>query len=353
MRRGRQLGEDVRGEVRREEDGEDRLGLLHEPCGVLLRPVSGEPFQTEYGVSLSPGVECELHMYDSYGDGWNGASWSGLGQEGLTFAAGLEERKYFVVPFAPPSPPPSPPSPPPLPPQLPPPPLSPLPPLLPGEAVAHTPQDIQDEINEAVDQGRNATVYVPPGASLAFKSDVECDGNIHLSVRSSGEGATLDGKKNSRMFYIKKGCSLYLEALHFVDGRGVYGGAVEARNAGDIAMKDVSFKGCEADLVRLALSPTHRLASLALAIHERRNGCPLSRMPRCGWLGRPSPADAPLPPLAQHGGAMFVHLSGDVSMESAGFSSCTSAKVRQSIRVTPHKHSCRGREKTRRPGKGK
>jgi len=35
---GRQLGEDVRGEVRREEDlGEHPLGLLHEPCGVLLR----------------------------------------------------------------------------------------------------------------------------------------------------------------------------------------------------------------------------------------------------------------------------------------------------------------------------
>ena len=38
MLRGRQLGEDVRGEVRREENlGEDPLGLLHEPSGVLLR----------------------------------------------------------------------------------------------------------------------------------------------------------------------------------------------------------------------------------------------------------------------------------------------------------------------------
>ena len=37
VRLGRQLDEDVRGEVRRVEDGEDRLGLLHEPCGVLLR----------------------------------------------------------------------------------------------------------------------------------------------------------------------------------------------------------------------------------------------------------------------------------------------------------------------------
>ncbi|EOD15697.1 hypothetical protein EMIHUDRAFT_211284 [Emiliania huxleyi CCMP1516] len=68
---------------------------------------SGEPFQAEYGVSLSPGVECELVMKDSYGDGWDGASWSGLGQEGLTVASGSEERKSFVVPFAPPSPPPS------------------------------------------------------------------------------------------------------------------------------------------------------------------------------------------------------------------------------------------------------
>ena len=70
-------------------------------------------FQTEYGVSLSPGVECELVMKDSYGDGWDGASWSGLGQEGLTVASGSEERKSFVVPFAPPSPPPLAPSPPP------------------------------------------------------------------------------------------------------------------------------------------------------------------------------------------------------------------------------------------------
>ncbi|EOD07263.1 hypothetical protein EMIHUDRAFT_198648 [Emiliania huxleyi CCMP1516] len=53
-------------------------------------------FQTEYGVSLSPGVECELVMKDSYGDGWDGASWSGLGQEGLAVADGYEERKSFV-----------------------------------------------------------------------------------------------------------------------------------------------------------------------------------------------------------------------------------------------------------------
>ena len=113
-----------------------------------------------------------------------------------------------------------------------------------------TPQDIRDEITKAVDQGRNASVFIPPGVGLAFSSNVECSGDMLLSVRSSGEGATLDGKKSSRMFYISSGCSLYLEALHFVDGRGDRGGAVRADGAGDIAMKDVSFTGCEATEVR-------------------------------------------------------------------------------------------------------
>ena len=57
-------------------------------CGgaVVLSsaPYTGSDFQTEYTVSLSPGTECELVMRDSYGDGWNGATWSGFGQDGLT-----------------------------------------------------------------------------------------------------------------------------------------------------------------------------------------------------------------------------------------------------------------------------
>ena len=147
-------------------------------CGgtVVLSsaPYTGSDFQTEYGVSLSPGVECELHKHDSYGDGWNDATWSGLGQEGLTVASGYEEKKSFVVPFAPPSPPPLAPSP--QPPLLPPPqlPSPPLPPLVPGESIARTPQDIRDEINKATAEKRNASVFIPPGVRLAFSSNVEC-----------------------------------------------------------------------------------------------------------------------------------------------------------------------------------
>ena len=110
-------------------------------------------------------------------------------------------------------------------------------------------------------------MYILPGARLAFSIEVTCSGKIHVSVRSSGEGATLDGGNSSKMFYVTGGCSLYLGVLHFVDGRGDFkphlmslgyrssGGAVYAYQAGDIATKDVSFTGCDAKDVRRWTAP--------------------------------------------------------------------------------------------------
>ncbi|EOD37990.1 hypothetical protein EMIHUDRAFT_200360 [Emiliania huxleyi CCMP1516] len=163
---------------------------------------------------------------------------------------------------------------------------------------------IRDEINKAMDQGRNASVFIPPGARLAFSSNVECSGdlhlNMHLSVRSSGEGATLDGKKSSNMFYISGGCSLYLEALHFVDGRSDdNGGAVRADGAGDIAMKDVSFTGCEASGSGGGMS-VHSSGDVSL------EGASFSECT-----------------AARYGGGMVVDNSGHVSLEGASFSECT------------------------------
>uniref|UniRef100_A0A0D3IP50 Right handed beta helix domain-containing protein n=2 Tax=Emiliania huxleyi TaxID=2903 RepID=A0A0D3IP50_EMIH1 len=322
---------------------------------------SGEPFQAEYGVSLSPGVECELVMKDSYGDGWDGASWSGLGQEGLTVASGSEERKSFVyvaVGYT----------------------FSGAPYYrapssskyiywdpdcnggsggtarwivdsdLPSIAVS---SDLdrdgscnyiarinsddssspplgtatwRDEINEAVDQGRNASVIIPPGARLAFSSNVGCSGAMHLSVRSSGEGATLDGKKSSRMFSISSGCSLYLEALHFVDGRGDRGGAVRAYGAGDLAMKDVSFTGCEATEngggmnVESSGDVSLEGASFSKCTARNYGG---------GMLVYQNSGDVSLEGAsfsectADYGGGMLVENSGDVALERASFSECT------------------------------
>ena len=142
--------------------------------------------------------------------------------------------------------PPSPPSPPAHPSPPAPPPRPPLHPLHAGEVPAFSRDDIQNEVDTTA-VGGLARVYIPPGGRLAFTTPVTCNGNIHLSIRSSGVGATLDGRKGSRMFAIKDGCSLSLETLRFVDGRADYGGAVWAGlDAGDVAMNDVSFTSCEA-----------------------------------------------------------------------------------------------------------
>ncbi|EOD17176.1 hypothetical protein EMIHUDRAFT_459025 [Emiliania huxleyi CCMP1516] len=44
----------------------------------------GSSGERTFAADVSPGVPCELQMYDSGCDGWDGITWSGLGQEGLT-----------------------------------------------------------------------------------------------------------------------------------------------------------------------------------------------------------------------------------------------------------------------------
>ena len=85
----------------------------------------GAPFTGS--LNVAGGSTCTLSMTDSYGDGWNYASWEGFSQS-ITLASGAAGSQTFVVlvPPAPPSSPPSPPLQPPLPPS---PPLQ--PPLLP------------------------------------------------------------------------------------------------------------------------------------------------------------------------------------------------------------------------------
>ncbi|EOD17405.1 hypothetical protein EMIHUDRAFT_210090 [Emiliania huxleyi CCMP1516] len=177
---------------------------------------------------------------------------------------------------------------------------------------------IRDEINNATAENRNASVYIPPGVRLAFSSNVECSGEMHLSVRSSGEGATLDGNKSSNMFALSSGCSLYLEVLHFVDGlSGDYGGAVRASGAGDIAMKDVSFTGCEASGYGGAMYVWNS-GDVSL------EGASFSDSGDVSLKG----ASFSECTAGEYGGGMNVYNSGDVSLEGASFSECTAALVR-------------------------
>ncbi|EOD19027.1 hypothetical protein EMIHUDRAFT_243378 [Emiliania huxleyi CCMP1516] len=170
-----------------------------------------------------------------------------------------------------------------------------------SEAPAYWAEDIQSEIDSAVAKGRNASVFIPPGNRLAFGTGpVTCDGNIHLSVRSTREGATLDGEKLSNMFDIKGGCSLSLYALRFVNGRSErYGGAVKVYNAGNIAMQDVSFTDCESGMYGGAVYVRKTRGDISLVGVTFRS---------C---------------KARQGGAVLVLESGATSMDGATFIACT------------------------------
>ena len=184
------------------------------------------------------------------------------------------------------------------------PPLPPLPPLHPlraGEVPATSPEDIQNEVDLASSEGRNASVFIRPGSRLRFSSEVVCSASIHLSVRSTGSGAVLDGEGRSRIMSLSAGCSLSLENFHVVNGASLDrdvimqiasldGGAIVAQDAGNIALVDVSFTGCES---------------------------------------------------GGYGGAVSVRDSGDVSMNAVAFTSCTAVVAGGAVELACFKYDCR------------
>ena len=74
-----------------------------------------------------------------------------------------------------------------------------------------------------------------------------------MTVASSGEGATLDGQGETRLFSLSGGCSLTLRGLTLVNGRAGErgsGGVVYADGAGDVEIIDSTVTGCSAGEVR-------------------------------------------------------------------------------------------------------
>ena len=216
--------------------------------------------------------------------------------------AGVAAPDVAIACIAPPPPslplslsPPPPPTSPPLPP------LPPLHPLRAGEVPATSPEDIQNEVDLASSEGRNASVFIRPGSRLRFSSEVVCSASIHLSVRSTGSGAVLDGEGRSRIMSLSAGCSLSLENFHVVNGASLDrdvimqiasldGGAIVAQDAGNIALVDVSFTGCES---------------------------------------------------GGYGGAVSVRDSGDVSMNAVAFTSCTAVVAGGAVELACFKYDCR------------
>ena len=85
-------------------------------CGGLSAPITGGSLYSETH-TVPPGT-CTLVLMDSYGDGWQGATWTapGLTDRSFTLAAGLSSDTVSFYagpqPPSPPTPPPPPPRPP-------------------------------------------------------------------------------------------------------------------------------------------------------------------------------------------------------------------------------------------------
>lgn len=239
----------------------------------------------------------------------------------------------FLVPplLPPPSPPPSPtPSTPPSPPAPPPtpppsPPLPPVPPLPAGEVLAVSPDDIQAEIVQAMSENRNASIYIPPGAHLHLNTTIGCWSNMHLKIRSSGEGATLDGAGifphvftgGTSILFISGWCHLSLEALHFVNGRYSSGGAIYADHAGNIEMHDTHFTECSAPTPTDG-GPTVYGGAMCV-INSGAVTMTAVSFTRCSSY--------------HTAGAAYFYNSGDISISGAAFEDCTSKETGGALQV--------------------
>ena len=102
-------------------------------CSDGLSLSCGAPFEGSTTASL--GASCSLTMTDSFGDGWNGATWTALSQSiSMPSGSGPFSVTFVVIPL-----PPMAPLPPTIPPSIPPyPPAPPLPPYSPSSTFSIT-----------------------------------------------------------------------------------------------------------------------------------------------------------------------------------------------------------------------
>ncbi|EOD26646.1 hypothetical protein EMIHUDRAFT_236694 [Emiliania huxleyi CCMP1516] len=94
--------------------------------------------------------------------------------------------------------------------------------------------ELRNLIEDATSTAANVSIYLPPGAEFKLSSQISCTSSIKVTVASSGEGATLDGQGETRLFYLSGGCSLTLRGLTLVNARAAFGGVVYANRAGDV-----------------------------------------------------------------------------------------------------------------------
>jgi hypothetical protein len=142
-------------------------------------------------------------MADSFGDGWNGASWTGFEQSFM-----ISDGQSVVVTFQIRLPYPSPPSPlfPPL--------------ALDGLLVMATAQQLRETI-EALSPHFPPTLLLPDGAHFFLKDIWPPLGlvvNSRIVLTGEGRGASLDAGKQGRFFSLLSGANLTMNNVALVNG---------------------------------------------------------------------------------------------------------------------------------------
>ena len=133
--------------------------------------------------------------------------------------------------------------------------MPPPPPLSPDFVAAASEAKLRSLITEAATSQADVAIYLPPRADVKLDSYIYCSSDIKVTVASSGEGATLDGQEQTRLFTLGNGCSLTLRGLTLINGRGnSNGGVVYASNAGDVKIIDSTIRDCSAGEVRVELA---------------------------------------------------------------------------------------------------
>ena len=169
-------------------------------CGNNATLTGGAPFHGS--LQSSVGASCSLSMSDSYGDGWNGAEWTGEsgGSSYGPFSVdnGATASAAFELLAHPPLSPPAPPHSPPLPPSPRPPPASPplpspppLPPFSPGSALVGT----VEELTAALNDNAIGRILLYPGtypliSQLSIGRSVTLEAAQPRTVVLDGQGLT-------------------------------------------------------------------------------------------------------------------------------------------------------------------
>eukprot|EP00965_Chrysotila_dentata_P209601 6185390-Pleurochrysis_carterae.AAC.1 len=166
-------------------------------------------------VQIIAGSLCSLTMRDSKGDGWNGALWSGVGQQGLTLSSGFQEVVRFVAPL--PEADLEPPTPPPATARPPMPPATPTPPALPGVVLAASIAQLRFQLAAAA-PGSSLEVYLLPGEYDIGESELVV-GSLNLTLFSTDDGARIACSKPTRLFRLAPYASLMLSRVHLANGQ--------------------------------------------------------------------------------------------------------------------------------------